>query len=142
MGTRPSRRGRNITAVAAVNLMSGVFAERTQIGGMNTETFLDWLTEVLLPEIGTGAVVVMDNLRVHHAAVVKESVEAAGCRLLYLPRYSPDLNPIEMAWSKMKSFLRGRAERTTSRVQMAVHDAIKTIERSDAFGWFWKSGYS
>ncbi len=140
-GTRPANRGKNVTVIAAIGLMTGVIANRTYEGAMNTTRFLAWLDESLLPRLQPGMVVVMDNLRVHHVADVRLLVEAAGCRLVYLPPYSPDLNPIELAWSKLKTYLRGRAERTTDRVRRAVHWGIRTIRDLDIAGWFTHCGW-
>lgn len=140
-GRRPANRGKNVTVIAAVGLRSGVFAGRTYEGAMNAHRFLAWLRVALLPRLRPGAVIVMDNLRVHHVAEVRALVEAAGCRVVYLPPYSPDLNPIEMAWSKLKTYLRGRAERTTERVRRAVHWGLQTVHALDVVGWFTHAGW-
>lgn len=139
---RPANRGKNVTVIGGVCLDSGVVATRTYLGAMNATRFIDWLNAYLLPAVGTERVIVLDNLRVHHVAPVRELIEQAGCRLVYLPPYSPDLNPIEMVWSKLKAYLRKRAERSTQRVRRAVHWGLRTVRHTDVAGWFDHSGYT
>ena len=95
----------------------------------------------LAPVRWPGAVVVIDNLSAHKAAGVREAIEAAGARLVYLPPYSPDLNPIELAWSKLKSHLRKAAARTPKALNRALTEAIAAISPSDAQGYFTHCGY-
>ena len=87
------------------------------------------------------AIVVMDNLAAHKAASVRKALEAAGIAYRYLPAYSPDRNPIEQAWSKLKTRLRVRAARSREALENAIPDALKTITPSDARGWFRHAGY-
>lgn len=77
----------------------------------------------------------------HHVAGVREPVEAAGCKVVHLPPYSPDLNPIEMAWSKLKTYFRGRAERVTERVRRAMHWGARKITLRDIRGWLRHAGW-
>ncbi len=115
-GRRPGARGKNVTVIGAVSLNKGFHAVRTYLGSMNGPRFIQWLKNVLLPTMEPGQTLVLDNLRVHHIAEVREHVESINCHLLYLPPYSPDMNPIELAWSKLKNYLRKRSERlSTSR---------------------------
>jgi transposase len=86
-------------------------------------------------------VVVLDNLRAHKYPEVEQAVRGAGCRLLFLPRYSPEFNPIELCWSKMKNALRSRAARTLEVLQEAVGEAQLRISSEDAHGWFAHCGY-
>lgn len=79
-------------------------------GGCNTDVFNAWLEQVLLPELAYGTTVVMDNAAFHKSVKTKELIESAGCHLLYLPTYSPDLNPIEHCWHTMKSWIRPRMQ--------------------------------
>lgn len=88
-----------------------------------------------------GALVLLDNLSASKVAGVREAVEAAGARLRYLPPYSPDLNPIEQAWSKFKSHLRKRAARTRSKLERAIASALQLITPADAHGFFSHCGY-
>lgn len=105
-------------------------------GSVDTNVFLTYLTQVLLPELWEGAIVVLDNLKVHHAAVIRQIIEAAGAQLVFLPPYSPDLSPIELCWSKIKQFLRSRASRTYPALEQAMTDVTYYITEDDAWGWF------
>lgn len=84
---------------------------------------------------------VLDNLRVHHIAEVRDRVEQIDCHLLDLPPYPPDMNPIELAWSKLKSYLRKRSERVTTKVRRAVVWGSTTISDMDVAGWFSHAGW-
>lgn len=83
----------------------------------------------------------MDNLRVHKAEAVRERIEARQCRLVFLPRYSPDFNPIEGAFSKLKTFLRRVGARTREALEVALEAGLQTITAQDAQGWFSHCGY-
>src|SRR6185369_894350 len=96
------------------------------------EVFRQFLKAWLIPALRPGQVVVMDNLSSHKTAGIREAIEAVGCRVLYLPPYSPDLNPIENAFSKIKSRLRTLAARTVETLGQAIADALATITASDA----------
>ena len=107
--------------------------------------FLAFLDHVLIPALRTSkpdAVVVMDNLSAHKTRAVRERLEAAGLELLYLPRYSPDLSPIEPMWSKLKTRLRAAAARTLDALDVALANAFNTITPQDARGWFKHCGYA
>ena len=99
------------------------------------------MREVLCPTLRTGDLVVADNLSAHKAAGVQEAIAAKGARLLYLPPYSPDLNPIEQCWSKIKTFLRAAKARTREALDAAVRRALATVTEADARAWFAHSGY-
>ena len=99
------------------------------------------MREVLCPKLCKGAVVVMDNLSAHKAEAVRAAIEAVGARLEYLPPYSPDLNPIELAWSKLKSHLRKVAARTTDSLYAAIAEGLQTLSAHNARGWFKHCGY-
>ena len=83
-----------------------------------------------------GALVVIDNLKVHHAYSVRCAIEAVGARVVFLPPYSPDLSPIELCWSKLKQFLRSKAARTYEALDQAMTEAMDYITADDAIGWF------
>ena len=89
-----------------------------------------------------GQVVLMDNLQVHKAQAVRQRIEARDCRLVFLPRYSPDFNPIEGAFSKLKTFLRRVQARTREALEVAIGAGLQTISAQDARGWFKHYGYS
>jgi transposase len=110
----------------------------------NTAVFLAFVAQVLIPALRRrrpDAIVVMDNLAPHKAACVRHALEAAGIGYRYLPAYSPDMNPIEPAWSKLKTHLRARAARTRDTLEAAIPDALQTITPSDAQGWFRHAGF-
>ena len=104
--------------------------------------FRSYVADVLGPALRPGQVVVLDNLSAHKAAGVRTLIEACGCRLLYLPPYSPDLNPIEMAWCQMKTGLRAAQRRTLAALEQGVGQALATITGQDAGGYFRHCGYA
>ena len=107
----------------------------------DTEIFTGFVDTFLAPALHPGEVVLLDNLSPHKAARVKESIEAVGAKVLYLPPYSPDLNPIEPCWSKVKTHLRAIAARTQPDLEAAIGDALRSVTSEDAKGYFGKSGY-
>jgi transposase len=120
----------------------GVEAVMTIDGATDAEVFRIYVEQVLRPTLRPGDIVIMDNLRAHKAAGIREVIEQAGCRLLYLPPYSPDLAPIERCWSKLKSILRTAKARTREALDDAIAQALATITPSDARGWFQHCGYA
>lgn len=110
----------------------------------DTPIFLAYLDQVLIPELvekKPGAVVVLDNLKPHLVPDVRQRLHAAGLRLLYLPPYSPDFAPIELAWSKLKMLLRTAAARTLEALEGALATVLDCITAQDARGWFQHCGY-
>lgn len=87
--------GKNISLIGAMSL-DGLIATMSIVGSVNTDVFLFYIQEILIPQLWVGAIIVMDNLSVHHAAVVRESIERVGAKVVFLPPYSPDLSPIEL----------------------------------------------
>jgi transposase len=106
-----------------------------------TDVFVAYVRHVLVPTLRPGQVVVLDNLNAHKATLARTLIEGAGCRLLYLPPYSPDLNPIEQAWSKLKTLLRGAAARTRDALEAALKTFLDAITTADAHAWFAHAGY-
>jgi transposase len=107
--------------------------------------FLAFITQVLIPVLRRDkpdAIAVMDNLAAHKAACVRQALVAAGIDCRYLPAYSPDWNPIEPAWAKLKTYLRAKAARSREALEAAIPDALHTITPSDAQGWFRHAGYT
>ena len=102
----------------------------------DADIFLAYLEQVLCPALKPGDVVVMDNLSSHKVAGVREQIEACGAEVLYLPPYSPDLNPIEKAWAKIKQLLRSAKTRTREALEQAVANAIQRISPENAKAWF------
>jgi transposase len=143
-GHAPGGHWRRLTLIGALTL-DGLCAAMTVAGATNTAVFLAFVTRVLIPALERtrpDAVVVMDNLAAHKAALVRRALEAAGISYRYLPAYSPDLNPIELAWSKLKTHLRARAARTRDTLERAIPDALATVTPSNAQGWFRHAGYA
>lgn len=110
-------------------------------GSTDTAVFQAYVMEVLIPTLRPNDIVVMDNLSPHKSTGIAEAIEAAGAEVWFLPPYSPDFNPIEKMWSKIKSFLRSVKARTYEALLEAIAEALKTITASDAIGWFESCGY-
>lgn len=111
-------------------------------GAADTAAVVAFTEHVLVPVLRPGRVVVMDNLAPHKAAHVRELIEHAGCRLLFLPPYSPDFNPIEPAWGKLKTLLRGVGARTLGALEAALSTLVDAITAADAAGYFRHCGYA
>lgn len=139
-GSAPQNWGDNITILSALTLR-GTLASMHVEGSTDGEVSLSHVEKVLAPCLWPGALVLLDNLSAHKAAGVKDAIEVAGARLLYLPPYSPDLNPIEQAWSKLKSRLRKCAARTRSKLSHAIASGLQLITPADAHGFFSHCGY-
>lgn len=129
-----------LTTLGAMSV-KGMVATMTVESATDGDVFEAFLEQVLCPKLQAGDVVVMDNLSVHKVARVQELIEGVQARLLYLPPYSPDLNPIEKAWSKFKQFLRSAKARTAEALDQAVTAALETITAENAGAWFRHSGY-
>jgi transposase len=121
--------------------LRGIDAAMTIASATDGEVFKGYLEQVLCPKLRPGDVVILDNLSAHKVPGTCELIEACGAQLLYLPPYSPDLNPIEKAWSKFKKFLRDAKARTKEALDQAVTDALKTITPENAAAWFRHCGY-
>ena len=119
---------------------TGPFAEAIVNGATDSDVFRAYVN-VLTPQLQPGDVVIMDNLQPHKAAGVKEMIEAAGATLLYLPPYSPDYNPIENMWNKVKGHLRSVCARTFQALQQAVWDGLDRVTQQDCMGFFRGCGY-
>lgn len=110
-------------------------------GPMHAAAFRAYVEHALVPELSPGDIVVMDNLPAHKVAGIRQAIEAAGARLLYLPPYSPDFNPIEMAFSKLKALLRKAAARTIPDLWDAIADAIEAFTPAECEKYFAAAGY-
>lgn len=108
----------------------------------DTEVFATYVRRVLCPTLRAGDIVIMDNLRPHKNEGTLALIAAAGATVLFLPAYSPDLNPIEKMWSKIKALLRGAQARTRETLIKAIAAALQTVTPKDAIGWFASCGYS
>lgn len=121
--------------------LRGIEAVMTVESATDGEVFLTYLEQVLCPKLARGAVVIMDNLSAHKIAGIRNMIEDCGATLLYLPPYSPDLNPIEKAWFKFKQFLRTAKARTQQALDLAITEALNTISTENASAWFRHCGY-
>ena len=111
-------------------------------GGTTVEKFKQYLENDLLPYLNPDSVLVMDNMKSHHAKAVKNLLDSSGIRYAYLPPYSPDLNPIENLWAKVKALLRKFKARTLETLPDAIQRAFRAVTPSDCSGWFCACGYS
>lgn len=139
--TTPQNYGENITMLAALSV-SGISAPMTINGAVDGAVFTAYVEQVLAPTLEAGDVVVMDNLPAHKVKGIRELIQERGARLIYLPPYSPDLNPIEKCWSKIKTFLRAAKARTRADLEKALAEALQLISPKDAEGWFRSCGYT
>lgn len=122
--------------------VTGMTAPMTLDGPMSGDAFLAYIEQVLVPTLKPGDIVVMDNLASHKPEAVRIAIEAAGAELHYLPPYSPDLNPIENAFSKLKSLLRTAAARTIDELETAIKNALPTFKPTECANYFKAAGYS
>ena len=111
-------------------------------GATNTEVFQAYVREVLVPSLRPGEIVVMDNLGAHKNELTLALIEQAGAEVRFLPAYSPDLNPIEMMWSKVKALLRKAQARSHPDLIAAIASALSAVTSNDALGWFTHCGYN
>lgn len=121
--------------------LSGMTAPMVLDGPMNGAAFLAYVEQVLVPTLQRGEVVVMDNLPAHKPASVRAAIERAGATLRYLPPYSPDFNPIENAFAKLKALLRKAAARTIEELWDAIRDALPTFCAAECANYFKAAGY-
>lgn len=129
------------TLIAGIRL-EGPCAPWLFDGPMNGEMFLAWVQQGLAPTLRAGELVIMDNLTTHKIRGVQEAIHSRGARLLYLPPYSPDFNPIEPMWSKIKQFLRSRAPRSENELLEAAKGAFQAISTADCKGFFFSAKYA
>ncbi len=141
VGKVPGGHWHTSTIIAAVRL-SGAFAPAVFDGPTNREVFAAYVQQVLAKALLPGDVVIMDNLSSHKAAGIAEAVAAAGARVLYLPPYSPDFNPIENLWSKVKQFLRTQEPRSFDALCNATGKALDTVTLDDCIGYFKNCRYA
>jgi transposase len=128
------------TLIAGVR-QGGVLAPFVFEGATNTVAFQTYIKQVLVPELRPGDIVVLDNLPAHRARAIGRAVRKAGAGLWYLPPYSPDLNPIEKVWAKVKALLRKAATRTTQALWDAIADALRAVTAEDCRNSFDHCGY-
>lgn len=139
-GTAPRNYGQNLTLVAALSL-AGLDAPMLLDGAMDGVAFDRYVTELLVPTLRPHQLVILDNLAVHKRASIRQAIAAAGCRVLFLPSYSPDFNPIEQVFSKIKAYIRRVGARTQEALEAAIAQAIELVTAADATGYFGHCGY-
>ncbi len=155
VGRVPKNRGENTSLVAAISLDEGVGDAMTLTGAVDGVAFLAYIEQVIAPKLRPGQIVVMDQLGVHRKPEVREAIEARGCELVLLPGYSPDFNPmrresrmmpafgrspIELAFSKIKAFVKAVGARTRGALDSAIAAALSTVSLGDVLGWFEHAG--
>jgi transposase len=140
VGQVPRNHGPNISCLAALS-PDGIISSLAIAGSVDTAVFTQWLTADLLPRLRPGTTLVLDNLSVHRSATVQALVAGAGCTLRYLPAYSPDFNPIELSFSRLKTQLRSAGERTFDGVVAAIGTSFNTVTAQHAQGWYRHCGY-
>jgi len=149
--------GRSPSSKRVIDYMPDIRFERTSIlssirangemvpfvfeGALNGELFKAYISQCLVPTLHKGDIVIMDNLTSHKVKGVVEPILAAGAQVIYLPPYSPDLNPIEMMWSKIKAYLRKVKARTKEFLETAITEALNRVTTSDILAWFAENGY-
>jgi transposase len=139
-GAVPRNRGSVTTLITGLSL-AGMVPAMTVEGGTTAAVFAAYLEKVLLPWLRPGQVVVVDNVGAHKPDRMRALVEAAGCRLVFLPAYSPDLSPVEEAFSKIKALVKAAGARTRAALDAAIAVALAAVSASDAAGWFTHAGY-
>lgn len=140
-GRKPASWGDNLTMIGALDLQ-GVRALMTVDGGTTGEVFEAYVEQVLGPRLRRGDIVVMDNLGSHKVDAIRQLMESRGAKLIYLPPYSPDFNPIEPCWSKLKAILKKLGAKSRDALDTAIATGLNAITASDCSGWFAHGGYA
>ena len=143
-GTAPRNRGKNVTLIAALTSSDALAARTCMVieGATDRAAFETYIEKVLCPHLKSGQTVIMDNLSAHKSLKVKQLIEAKDCKVLFLPAYSPDLSPIELAFSKFKAYLRKIGARDREALEDAIGKCAELITPQDALGYFNHCGYS
>lgn len=136
---RPGNKGQNITLIGAMS-DEGLIASMTFPCSLNTNSFLVFVEQILLPQLWVGAIVTMDNLPVHYATITRNMIKSVGAKVKFLPPYSPDLSPIELCWSKLKEIIRSAKARTIEELDEAITNPINAITDENALNWFQHCG--
>jgi transposase len=137
----PRSRGKNTTLLASMTLLGGMGETMAVEGSTDQEVFEAYVEHALTPTLEAGQVVIMDNLSAHKPARVRELIEERDCELIYLPAYSPDFNPIEEAFSKIKGMLREAGARTKDALMGALGKALSAVSVQDTRGYFEHADY-
>ena len=140
IGTVPRRRWQSVTLLASMTT-TGMGPAMVLDGAINREAFEAFVAQSLLPALVPGQIVLLDNLAVHKSPRARAMIESAGCQVRFLPSYSPDFNPIELAFSKIKQHVRSGAERSFAGLVAATGPALEAVTAADARGFFAHCGY-
>ena len=140
-GRVPRNRGKNTTLIAAITLQGAMGESMTVEGATDAEAFEAYVEHFLAPSLSEGQVVVLDGLGAHRTQKVRELVQARGADLVFLPSYSPDLNPIEEAFGKIKALVRKAGVRVREALVEAIGRALAAVTTEDAASWFAHAGY-
>ena len=140
-GKVPRNRGKNQTLIAAITLEGAMGESMSVEGGTDALAFETYVERFLAPSLSEGQVVVLDGLGAHRTEKVEELIEGRGADLVFLPSYSPDLNPIEEAFSKIKNLVRKEGQRVREALVEAIGRALAAVTPEDAAGWFAHAGY-
>jgi transposase len=140
-GKVPRNRGKNTTLIAAITLQGAMGESMTLEGATDSEAFEAYVEHFLAPSLSKGQVVVLDGLGAHRTEKVRELIEGRGADLVFLPSYSPDLNPIEEAFSKIKAIVRKDGARVRETLVEAIGRALAAVTPEDVAGWFAHAGY-
>lgn len=136
----PGDRGENVSTIGAIDI-NGIRTALSVPGAIDGETMLFFVEDLLAPTLGPGNIVFMDNCSIHKMDEIEEAIEARGAWVIFLPRYSPDLNPIENCWSKVKGILRSLKPRTLEELLDALVEAFSSITVQNILGWFRHCNY-
>jgi transposase len=136
----PRKRGKNTTLLSSMSL-EGMGPSLAVEGATTARVFETYVEKLLVPSLRTGQIVVMDNLGAHRPKRIRELIEQQGCELLYLPAYTPDYNPIEEAFAKIKNLLRKAAARSKEALVEVIGAALSAVTAADARGFFEHAGY-
>jgi transposase len=139
-GKAPRNWGKNVTLISSITL-EGMGPSMSIEGSSDTDSFGLYMREILVPTLKAGQIVLMDNLSVHKSKWIRDLIEERGCQLWLLPSYSPDMNPIEKAFSKVKNLLRKAKARTLQALFGATAQALCAVSAGDALGYFEHCGY-
>jgi transposase len=140
-GRVPRNRGKNTTLIAAITLEGAMGASMTVEGATDSEAFEAYVEHFLAPSLREGQAVVLDGLGAHRTQKVRELIEGRGAHLVFLPSYSPDMNPIEEAFSKIKHLVRKEGARVREVLEEAIGRALAAVTTEDVAGWFAHAGY-
>lgn len=141
VSSEPKHLGKNITLVAAISL-TGVLAAMYCTCTFNGDGFEAFVEDILIPELRPGQILILDNVGFHKLASVKQALEAVGVKVVFLPQYSPELNPIENMWSKLKSYLKSQKVKTLKDLNRFLKEGLNRITEYDCESWFDHCGYT